>query len=364
MAARETILKMHVVLPGLLIAAIALLAPAAASAAKRHTKHVTTHRTTVHRHVTKTVKKTTTHGSSSSSSSKAGAAKGAASSARPAADPHAAITKPGDYAYAIQQDGHARTYRVHVPPGYTPSDPAPLVVGLRGTGDAGDTGDFYGLAREADQQGFVLVLADPYRPAGQRVSAGWNAGNCCGPHAVNDVHFVEQVVNNVFGQLSISREHIYAAGMSDGGMMAYRLACELPHVFTAVASVAGTDNTVECSPDKPVSVLHLHAKNDRRMPFDGGVEPLGNAKIQMTSAPQTAAKWARLDGCQEAPQPVLQQSGASCEAYTYCRGQAEVRLCSTDTGGHSWPGALKHGTDAPSQALSATHTIWAFFSTH
>jgi polyhydroxybutyrate depolymerase len=354
-------LKIHVVLPVLLIAACGLLAPGAATAAKRHTKHVTTHRTTVHRHVTKTVKKTRSHSSTSSSKAATG---GGAASVKPSTDTHSSITKPGEYAFAIQQDGHTRTYRVHVPPGYSPSEPAPLVVALRPGSDGADGNDFYGLTREADQQGFVAVLADAYRPAGQRVSAGWNAGTCCGAPGVNDVGFIETVVNNVFGQLSISREHIYAAGMSDGGMMAYRLACELPHVFTAVASVAGTDNTVACTPDKPVSVLHLHAKNDRRMPFDGGVEPLGNAKVHITSAPQTAAKWARLDGCQEAPQPVLQQAGASCEAYTYCRGQAEVRLCATDTGGHSWPGALKHGGEAPSQALSATHAIWAFFSAH
>jgi polyhydroxybutyrate depolymerase len=348
---------MHVVLPALLLAALGLLAPGAANAAKRHTKHVRTHRTTVHRHVT--VKKSISHSSSSKASSA-----GANGAGKPSTDTHSAITKPGDYAFAIQQDGHTRTYRVHVPPGYTPSEPAPLVVGLRAGSDGADGNDFYGLTREADQQGFIAVLADAWRPAGQRASAGWNAGTCCGAPAVNDVGFIETVVNNVFGQLSISRQHIYAAGMSDGGMMAYRLACELPHVFTAVASVAGTDNTVACTPDKPVSVLHLHARNDRRMPFEGGADPLDNAKVRITSAPQTAAKWAKLDGCQETPQPVLQQAGAMCEAYTYCRGQAEVRLCATDTGGHSWPGALKHGAETPSQALSATHAIWAFFSTH
>jgi polyhydroxybutyrate depolymerase len=355
---------MHVVLPTLLIAAIGLLAPAGTSAAKRHTKQVTTHRTTVHRHVTKTVKKTRSR--SSSTTSKASKATGASSGAtgKPSTDTHSSITRPGDYTFAVQQDGRTRTYRVHVPPGYTPAEPAPLVVALR-AGDGGDGNDFYGLTREADQQGFIALLPDVWRPAGKRVAAGWNAGNCCGTPAVNDVRFVETAVNNVFGQLSISRQHIYAAGMSDGGMMAYRLACELPHVFTAVASVAGTDNTSSCTPDKPVSVLHLHAKNDRRVPFDGGTDPLGQAKVHITSAPQTAAKWAKLDGCGETPEPVLQQAGASCEAYTYCRGRAEVRLCTIDSGGHSWPGALKRGNgEAPSQALSATHAIWAFFSAH
>lgn len=285
---------------------------------------------------------------------------------RPSTDTKTPITKAGDYSFAIQHDGRTRTYRVHVPRGYTPSEPAPLVVALRaGTADARDPDGFYGLTRESDRQGFVAVFPDAYRGTGSGTPVGWNAGNWHGGGA-NDVGFIETVVNNVFGQLSIARQRIYAAGMSDGGMMAYRLACELPHVFTAVASVAGTDNTAACTPDKPVSVLHLHARNDRRMPYDGGADPLAKAKMpSLTSAPQTAAKWARLDGCQEAPQPVLQQSGASCEAYTYCRGQAEVRLCSTDTGGHSWPGSIKHqGEDAPSQALSATKTIWSFFSAH
>ncbi|HKB52700.1 MAG TPA: PHB depolymerase family esterase [Ramlibacter sp.] len=335
----------------------------------RHTvHHVKKHRTVVHRHVRKTVKRTTTttrtrtKSSSGATNSSSGGAGG-----KPSGDAHSSITKPGDYNFAILQDGRTRAYRVHVPPGYTPSEPAPLVVALRpGNADRTDRDGFYGLVHESDRQGFVVVIADPYRD-GKTAKAAWNAGEAAGARAaVNDVAFIEKVVNNVFGQMSISRQHIYAAGMSDGGMMAYRLACKLPYVFTAVASVAGTDNTPDCTPDKPVSILHLHARNDRQVPFDGGPDPLAQAKVaRLTSAPQTVAKWAKLDGCMEAPQPVLQQAGATCEAYSYCRGQTEVRLCTTDTGGHSWPGALaRRGEDKPSQAISATRTIWAFFSAH
>lgn len=348
------------------VAALALVVAAwwpadAANAATHRVRHHVTKRTVVHRHTHRTVKRTTT-----ATTRKSSAAASGASAPKPSGDVHSSITRPGDYAYAIQQDGRQRTYRVHVPPGYAASEPAPLVVALR-PGDATtaqDRDDFYGLVREADRQGFVTVIADPARDG---KTAAWNAGEPA-PAArkpVNDVRFIETVVNNVFGQMSIARQHIYAAGMSDGGMMAYRLACKLPYMFTAVASVAGTDNTPDCAPDRPVSVLHLHARNDRQVPFDGAADPLATAKVaQLTSAPQTVAKWAKLDGCMESPQPVLQQAGASCEAYSYCRGQAEVRLCTTDTGGHSWPGSLKHGADTPSQALSATQTIWAFFSAH
>ena len=337
-----------------------LSAPAAEAAANdpartpaRHVKKQRPHAKPVRKRIPKVVKK-------------AAPATPLAATARPSTDTKTAITKAGDYSFAIQHEGRTRTYRVHVPRGYTPSEPAPLVLALRaGTADARDPDGFYGLTRESDRQGFVAVFPDAYRATGGGTAVGWNAGNWRGGGA-DDVGFIEKVVNNVFGQVSIARQRIYAAGMSDGGMMAYRLACELPHVFTAVASVAGTDNTAACTPDKPVSILHLHARNDRRMPYDGGADPLAKAKLpSLTSAPQTAAKWARLDGCQEAPQPVLQQAGASCEAYSYCRGQAEVRLCSTETGGHSWPGSVKHpGEDPPSQALSATRTIWSFFSAH
>lgn len=285
----------------------------------------------------------------------------AVAAASPSTDTNTPITKPGDYRFAIQHEGRTRTYRVHVPPGYSPAEPAPLLVALRPGGSAAPDGGMDSLVRESDRQGFVTVFPDAWR---SRDGAAWNAGTCCGAQTarVNDVGFIENVVNTVFRQASISRLHIYAAGLSDGGMMAYRLACELPRVFTAVASVGGTDNTVNCTPDKPVSILHLHARNDTRVPFDG----LANAKgPSLTSVPATAQKWAKLDGCMETPQPVLQEAGATCEAYNYCRGQAEVRLCTTETGGHSWPGAPKHAPgETPSQALSASRTIWAFFSAH
>ena len=294
----------------------------------------------------------------------------AVAAAKPSTDTQSRITRPGDYSFLIQQDGRARTYRVHVPPGYASSEPAPLVVALNGSALGRPTGDgIASLARESDRQGFVAVFPDAYKAPGETAPAAWNAGTCCGAahqQKVDDVAFIERVIANVFRQVSISRLHIYAAGMSDGGMMAYRLACERPFLFRAVASVGGTDNTADCTPGKPVSVLHIHARNDPRVPFAGPVDaPPGSKVPNLSSAVETAQKWARLDGCMETPRPILDKAGASCQAYSYCRSQVEVQLCATDTGGHSWPGSTRRrGGDAPSQAIAATPTIWAFFSSH
>lgn len=244
-----------------------------------------------------------------------------ASADKPSTDVQRVLTKPGDYRFVVQHDGQPRTYRVHMPQGYNPAEPAPLLVALQG-GPSAD--GFGGLARESERRGFIAVFPDGYAAKGK--PASWNAGACCGDaqaQKVNDVGFIEQVVNNVFKQASVDRERIYAAGVSDGGTMAYRLACDLPEVFKAVVSVGGTHNTTACTPGRPVSVLHFHAKNDSRVP--------------VAAASATAAKWAELNRCEPAPRRILDQAGAYCEAYTYCQRSTAVQLCVTDTQAQSWP---------------------------
>ena len=289
-------------------------------------------------------------------------------------DTETRITRPGDHRFSIQHGGLTRTYRVHVPPGYNMAVPAPLLVVLHGDSAGTDlraNDANFGLVAKSDREGFIAVFPSAFSPAGQGKLTSWNAGGCCGAardQNVDDVGFIRQVVTNVFRQMSIDRERIFAAGMSDGGMMAYRLACEMPQVFRAIASVAGTDNTLTCEPASPVSVLHIHAKDDPQVLFTGGASTEAAARpgaMALASVPDTVAKWAQRDGCAAQPRHILDKAGAYCEAYSWCRGRAEVQLCVTDTGGHSWPGVKKRaGMPASSQAISATDSIWTFFSRH
>jgi polyhydroxybutyrate depolymerase len=76
------------------------------------------------------------------------------------------------------------------------------------------------------------------------------------------------------------------------------------------------------------------------------------------------AKWVQLNGCNATPKRVLDKPGVYCDAYAACRGGVEVKLCVTETGGHSWPGGTKpRGGTAGSTAISATDAMWEFFST-
>lgn len=193
--------------------------------------------------------------------------------------PEAAITAPGDYRYSLAYGGRTRQYRVYVPDSYRSDTPAPLLVSLHGGGGSMDymaKDENYGQISHAARGGEVLVFPNGVSRFRSGMLATWNAGACCGAardEEVDDVGFIRAVLERVMGQLNIDRQRVYATGMSNGAMMAYRLACEMPDVIRAVAAVAGTDNTRSCTPAQPISVLHIHARNDSHVLYEGGAGP-------------------------------------------------------------------------------------------
>ena len=282
------------------------------------------------------------------------------------------IDQPGDYTFTLQHGGLTRKYRVHVPRSYQPGSPAPLLIAFHGGGGNMDhmaSDDNYGLISKSESAGFVAVFPNGYSKLPSGNFATWNAGNCCADardRNVDDVGFVRQIISTLNAQLSIDRKRTFATGMSNGGMMAYRLACEMPDTFAAIAAVAGTDNTTQCTPKNPISILHIHAQNDDRVLYNGGAgRKFGDVSkvTDFTSVPSTVSKWAAQNSCSPTPQRTLSTTGAYCDRYANCQGNTSVQLCVTESGGHSWPGGHKtRASEAPSQAISANDVMWAFFT--
>lgn len=289
-------------------------------------------------------------------------------------DVDGSIARAGDYTFSMKHGGLERMYRVHVPKSHVPGKPAPLVFALHGGGGSMDyqaNDAYYGLITKSEQEGFVAVFPNGFSKLRSGKFATWNAGTCCGgarDENVDDVGFIRQVVADVSRRVNVDRGRIYATGMSNGGLMSYRLACEMSDVFAAIAPVAGTDNTRSCSPSRPVSVLHIHARNDDHVLFEGGAGPAARDKSKVTdfaSVPATVSKWVALNGCNTTPRRVLEKPGVYCDLYGSCKDKAEVQLCVTDSGGHSWPGGHKpRGDEKPSQAISANDVMWEFFTRH
>lgn len=285
------------------------------------------------------------------------------------------IKEGGDFSFSISVGDQTRYYKLHVPKKYSVKLPAPLLVVLHGGG--GDMSiqsneEFYHQISKSESEGFIALFPNGYSQFKSGKLATWNAGKCCGKARdlkIDDVTFIKAAIEKTKSQLAIDEKRIFATGMSNGGMMAYRLACELPEMFRAIAAVAGTDNTESCVASKPISILHIHAKNDDHVLFDGGAgKNAFRDRSQITnfvSVPSTIEKWRGLNKCEVKPKRFVEKKGAYCERFEECKASSRVQLCVTEEGGHSWPGGKKPSRFAggkPSKAIIANDIMWDFFN--
>jgi polyhydroxybutyrate depolymerase len=286
-----------------------------------------------------------------------------------AADPNMTPMRlPGDYRFSFVHEGLTREYLVHVPGSYRPGKPTPMLIALHGGGGDADyqaDDSKYKLISKSEQAGFIAVFPNGYSRFRSGILATWNAGGCCAGAMKNnndDVGFIREVIHRMERQASIDPRRIFAAGMSNGAMMSWRLACEAPEI-RGIAPVEGTDNTSACHPAHPVPVIEFHAINDDMVNFNGGPGPNSFTQTDFASVPMTQAKWVALNHADPAAKRVLTVAGAHCDLHHAKRGGAPVELCVTDTGGHSWPGGgTQQGRKQPSMAISANDLMWNFFS--
>lgn len=281
------------------------------------------------------------------------------------------LNKAGDYYFSIPWDGLNRMYHIHIPKTYSAKTATPLLLAFHGGGGDMDymaRDEYYGLITKSEKAGFILIFPNGYSKLQSGKFATWNAGNCCGDardKRIDDVGFIRQIITNTKKQINIDATKIFATGMSNGGMMSHRLACEMADTFKAIATVAGTDNTTSCAPSRPVSVLHIHAINDTHVLFNGGAGKDSFRDIskvtEFTSVPETIHRWQNRNQCTKSPQRVLSVAGAYCDLFDECANGTKVKLCVTETGAHSWPGGHKPRGEAPSQAISANDIMWDFF---
>jgi polyhydroxybutyrate depolymerase len=273
----------------------------------------------------------------------------------------------GDYEFSVSMHGDKRPYLVHVPTQSQAGKALPMVLVLHGgmgNMQVQASERFYHQLSASDKYGYIVVFPNGYSRLPGGKFATWNAVNCCGPAVKkqsDDVAVIRAIIEDMQQRTEVDSKRIFADGMSNGGMMSYRLACELSGTISAIAAVAGTDNTQRCQPAKPVAVLHIHAKDDDHVPFEGGKGQQSMADVSFNSVPATIQKWVQMNHTNPQAERILEVPGAYCEIHR--GGLAPVQLCVTESGGHSWPGGSKpRGGQAGSSAISANDVIWQFFN--
>lgn len=285
--------------------------------------------------------------------------------AAPAPD---AAPAPGDHEQSVTVDGRQRSFVVHVPAGMPADRPVPVVIVLHGGGgNARNAMQQTGMSELADRSGFLAVYPDGTGRLDRAVLT-WNAGSCCGramDEQVDDVAFVATLIDHVERRYAGDRRRIYVTGMSNGGMLSYRLACELADRIAAIAPVAGAMG-VDCRPSAAVSVVAFHGTADRHVPYSGGIPQVQADPHVRRDAPvaDTIAFWADHNGCTGSATEDV--SADTTRRVHTCPDGVGVTLYTINGGGHAWPGgpSARAGADQPTGAISATQLMWEFFRQH
>lgn len=285
-----------------------------------------------------------------------------------------AALKPGEHVRSVKVEGRRRTYIVHVPRKHDTSKPAPVVLAFHGAGMNGSgMMAFTGLNKKADEAGFLAVYPDGTGLG--RLLLTWNAGGVKGKAASarpDDVAFVRALLDDLAGVVAVDANRVYATGMSNGGMMCYRLAAELSDRIAAIAPVAGTMAVEKFQPKRPVGVVHFHGTADRIVPFGGAGRRMARF-FSFRSVRQTIRLWAKHNGCDAKPKVTRladrdKDDGTTVTRETYAGGKGgpEVVLYTIHGGGHTWPGQRRPFgfLGRSTRDISANDLIWAFFRKH
>lgn len=260
--------------------------------------------------------------------------------------------------------GLDRSYLVYVPRSYDPARPPPVILAFHG--GFGSPRSFVrttALHEPAGRAGYVVAFPEGY-------GRSWNAGDCCGParrDGVDDVGFTRALLADLRAVVRYDSLRVFATGFSNGGKMAYRLACELSDQVAAIAPVGAAISVTdaECRPARAVPVQHIHGMLDEFGPFQGGASDYSRAGPQR-SVPQTVRFWAQANGCTTADSTALGPA-VTRKRYASCRSGAEVVLYTVGDLGHQWPGGREvnpRRLRAGSNRLLANRQILDFFSRH
>ena len=222
-----------------------------------------------------------------------------------------------------------RTYYLNVPAKYSAETSTPLLLALHSRTSTAKT-IFTDSQILSWAESMNLIVAG-LNGAVYEGASSWNAGLCCEnatTYGENDLLFASTVIDFVTSKYSVDKSRIWAMGHSNGGMMAYRLACDLSEKITAIAVVTGALMDPTCSPTKPVSILHIHGNLDPTILFHGG------GKFENPSIFHSVQDMAYRNLCSGSPK---ESSNAIEERYIWvCTNGVETQLVNYQEQSHGW----------------------------
>src|ERR1022692_1370017 len=274
-----------------------------------------------------------------------------------------------------------RAYMVRLPRGYDHGQKYPVVILLHGMNQ--DTDDIERLTRFnelADKDGIIAVFPSAQggrwnvgvTPPARQPMMGGPGRQENKPAPADDVEFLTQMLDQMATKFSVDPARIYAAGLSEGGLMAMKVGCAMADRIAAIAPVgAAMPKTMICLPSRPLPVVMINGTSDPVVPYGGGTEH--NLQLPTISVEDSAKAWARINRCAEKPTqsklPAHEKGGMETKVDTFdgCQQGAQVVSYSVKGGGNTWPGGEQYEVEKQigktSQDLNANETLWSFLVT-
>jgi polyhydroxybutyrate depolymerase len=251
----------------------------------------------------------------------------------------------------IEVDGMTRDYIVATPPDVADRDPLPLLLVLHGAEmTAHWVEDLTGYDAMTLDPGAVVVYPqgekDPDRP--NRSGYIWNSGQT--DTGFDDVAFLSTLMDRMEADYPIDPARVFIVGGSNGGQMAYRMACERADRIAAVADLIGA-LLVDCQPSQPVSVIDIHGTADGEIRIEGGGP--GCSPMACPSVADTMLRWRDLDGCRD-DATVTTEGKVETTTFSTCADGTAVTFIKVDGGTHDW-----YASDPDDRAVT-----WDFFMNH
>lgn len=277
----------------------------------------------------------------------------------------------------ITSEGVRRTYYIYYPSNNQPVyKPYPIIMMLHGGFSSG---------RMVDDVVQFDKFVDPHKMIVVYPNAdddNWNDGRSETSSEVDDVQFLKDVITDVAAKFDGDPSRVYLVGISNGGMMTMRMACDAADTFVAFSTVIANmpaDLVSSCHPGGPVDFMMMQGTADGLVPWEGGqVERVvffvggGDTVI---SGPDTYTFWVDNAGCTDTNETetidTVNDGTTVTKIEATCPGDTEVIQYRMNGAGHGWPGGDRrigrikaHYAGVPSEDINATDTVFHFFRRH
>lgn len=266
-----------------------------------------------------------------------------------------------------------RSYYLFLPKNSSPEKRLPLVIAFHGGGGKGTSfRRMSGLEKTAEEYGFAVVFPNGTGPLG---FLAWNSGQvkCSAVEKnIDDVGFVSALIDHLVAEKNIDPHRVYLTGMSNGAMMSYRVAAEIPEKIAAIAPVGGTLAIPSDALKLAVPIAHFHGTDDPHVPFGGGHGKHTFKGNSFASVEECLGPWKIVNNV--GPDPVVTMlpdtadDGTRVEKSVFASPDDPERmiLFTIHGGGHTWPG---HPVSVPTLGVTCkdfdvNELIWEFFRKH